>query len=113
MSMQNSIPISTTPPITEASLCTWLGQAVPGDTFTYFRGALARATCRFASTLGQDERVALCRLAARARKLADSGLAHLVQRRHGFEDYEYILVARRRPRRAAVNLLPKILAEAA
>lgn len=57
--------------------------------------------------------MALCRLAARARRLADSGLAHLVQRRHDFEDYEYILVARRRPRRTVVDLLPRILAEAA
>ncbi|MCC7495867.1 MAG: hypothetical protein IT204_26175 [Fimbriimonadaceae bacterium] len=100
-------------PFTETALCRWLGHAMPGDTFTYFRGALARSACRFATTLAQDERVELCRLAARARKLADSGLAHLVQRRHGFEDYEYILVARRRPRPAVVNLLPKILAEAA
>lgn len=113
MSMQNPIPISTTPPLTEAALCRWLGHAMPGHTFTYFRGALARSVCRFASSLTQNERVELCRLAARARKLADSGLAHLVQRRHGFEDYEYILVARRRPRRAVVNVLPKILAEAA
>jgi hypothetical protein len=36
-----------------------------------------------------------------------------VQRRHGYEDYAYILVARRRPRRNGSSLLPMLLAEAA
>jgi hypothetical protein len=36
-----------------------------------------------------------------------------VQRRHGYEDYAYILVARRRPRRDASSILPLLLAEAA
>jgi hypothetical protein len=36
-----------------------------------------------------------------------------VQRRHGYEDYAYILVARRRPRRYASSILPLLLAEAA
>ena len=53
------------------------------------------------------------RLAARAWKLAELGLADIVQRRHGYEDYAYILVARRRPRRAASAILPMLLAEAA
>ena len=45
--------------------------------------------------------------------LAEAGLADLVQKRHDFEDYSYILVARHRPRRAAHAVLPILLAEAA
>jgi hypothetical protein len=63
--------------------------------------------------LPEQERTALQRLAARAWKLAELGLADIVQRRHGDEDYAYILVARRRPRRAASAILPMLLAEAA
>ena len=63
--------------------------------------------------LPEQERTALQRLAARAWKLAELGLADIVQRRHGYEDYAYILVARRRPRRTASAILPMLLAEAA
>ena len=37
----------------------------------------------------EPERTALQRLAARAWKLAELGLADIVQRRHGYEDYAY------------------------
>jgi hypothetical protein len=52
-------------------------------------------------------------MANRAWRLAEAGLAHLVQRRHGFEDYEYVLIARPRPRRIGSTVLPLLLAEAA
>lgn len=104
---------AVTKPLTEASLCTWLGAASAGDSITYHRGALARQVCPHLACLPNDERVALQRLAARAWKLADMGLADIVQRRHGYEDYAYILVARRRPRRFASSILPLLLAEAA
>ena len=55
----------------------------------------------------------LARLAGRAWMLCEQGLAHLVQRRRGEEDFEYLLIARRRPRRAASAILPMLLAEAA
>ena len=55
------------------------------------------------------ERTRLAKLAARARKLADAGLAHLVQRRHDAEDFSYFLIVARRPYRA----MPTLLAEAA
>lgn len=100
-------------PLTEAALCAWLGAAAPGDAIAYHRGALARQVCPQLGCLPAEERVALARVAARAWKLAEAGLAHLVQRRHGFEDFEYILVARRRPRRSASTILPMLLAEAA
>lgn len=100
-------------PLTEAALCRWLGAAAPGDTFVYHRGALARDICPQLNLLSQDDRVALARLATRAWKLAEAGLADLVQRRRDFEDFEYLLVARRRPRRLPSGVLPQLLAEAA
>ena len=71
------------------------------------------STTSFTVSISQEERVDLARLATRAWKLAEDGLADLVQRRRGFEDFEYLLVARRRPRRVSPSLLPQILAEAA
>lgn len=100
-------------PLSEAALCAWLGAAAPGDAIAYHRGALARQLCPQLACLPAEERVALARLANRAWKLAEAGLAHLLQRRHGFEDFEYLLIARPRPRRAVANLLRRILAEAA
>ena len=115
MIMHNPIPIApvVAQPMTELALCRWLGAAAPGDRITYHRGALARQVCSQLQCLPEPERTTLQRVAARARKLAEDGLADLVQRRHGFEDFEYLLIARRRPRRSAPNLLPQLLAEAA
>ncbi len=100
-------------PLTEAALCAWLGAAAPGDRISYHRGFLARQTCKQLACLPEPERIALLGVASRAWKLAEAGLADLVQQRHDFEDYSYILVARRRPRRAAPAVLPILLAEAA
>lgn len=97
-------------PLTETALCRWLGAAAPGEAITYHRGALARQLCPQLNLLAPEERVRLARLSSRALKLAEASYAHLVQRRHGFEDYAYIVIARRRPRRTAPALL---LAEAA
>jgi len=102
---------AVTKPLTEASLCTWLGAASAGDSITYHRGALARQVCPYLVCLPNAERVALQRLAARAWKLAEMGLADIVQRRHGYEDYAYILVARRRPRQHEANILRLLMAE--
>lgn len=97
----------------ETALCRWVGTAAPGQTLTYFRGALARSLCPQLALLDAQQRSVLGKLARRAWKLADEGAAHLLQRRHGFEDYEYVLVARRRPRRSVQSLLPRLVAEAA
>ena len=45
--------------LTEASLCSWLGAAAPGDRLTYFRGALARSICPQLKLLEDQERLAL------------------------------------------------------
>jgi hypothetical protein len=100
-------------PLSEAALCAWLGAAAPGERLAYHRGFLARETSPLTQLLPDAERLALLRLANRAWALAEAGLAHLVQRRHGHEDYSYLIVARPRPRRATPSILPAILAEAA
>ena len=111
-----SLPFPLPPqaaPLNETALCRWIGAATPGDAITYFRGTLARSLCPQLGLLDDSQRASLGKLAQRAWKLADDGLAFLVQRRHGYEDYEYVLVARRRPRCIQPSLLPRILAEAA
>lgn len=100
-------------PVTEASFCAWLGAAAPGDTIIYHRGALARDTCAQLHILTPDERVRVARLAGRALKLGEAGLIHLVQRRRGVEDFEYLAVARPRPRRMDRSLMRLLLPDAA
>ena len=107
------IPNATRSPLTEAALCAWLGAAAPGDRLMYHRGFLARQVCAQVACLPEAERLALQRLANRAWKLAEAGLADLVQQRNGFEDYSYVLVARHRPRRVDISILPVLLAVAA
>jgi hypothetical protein len=107
-----NIPSATTP-LTEAALCKWIGAAAPGDTLVYHRGFLACDTSAVLQLLPEPERVALMRIAGRAWKLADAGLAHLLQRRNGGEHYEYLIVARARPRRAQPQLLAHLLKETA
>jgi hypothetical protein len=113
--MATCSPIPTPPPapLTEAAFCAWLGNAASGDAITYHRGALARETCPSLNLLSADERVRVARLSSRALKLAEAGHVHLVQRRRGFEDYEYLAIARRRPRQISPLLLRRILVEAA
>ena len=101
------------PPLNEATFCAWLGAAAPGDAVTYHRGALARDTCPQLNLLSLDERVRVARLSSRALKLAEAGLLHLVQRRHGFEDFAYVAIARPKPRRNASALHGLLLKEAA
>ena len=107
------IPTPSQTLLTEAAFCAWLGNAATGDAITYHRGALARETCPSLNLLPPDERVRLARLSGRALKLAEAGHVHLVQRRRGYEDYEYVAIVRRRPRQIPPGLLPRILAEAA
>jgi hypothetical protein len=104
---------SASPPLTEAALCKWIGAAAPGDTLVYHRGFLACDSSAALQLLPEAERVALKRVAGRAWKLADAGLAHLIQRRNGNAEYEYQIVARPRPRRAQPQLLALLLQESA
>jgi hypothetical protein len=90
--------------MTEAILCRWLGAAAPGDQFEYHRGFLAVDCDSSSDRLTQREKVELRRVARRAMFAAESGLAHLVQRRNGPSDFTYLLIARPRPNTAGGSL---------
>jgi hypothetical protein len=85
--------------VTIADLENWLAVAAPGDALEYHRGFLAmdRSVGR---PLGDDDGKELNRVADAAMALAQSGLVHLVQRRHGSCDYTYIAIASRSIRRS-------------
>ena len=99
------------PPLTEAALCAWVGQATPGDRLAYHQGYLAIDTAADSLFGSPAERRSLRALADRAWKLAEDGLVHLVQRREADRDYTYLVVARRRPR-AAGGALQTVLEQA-
>lgn len=82
------------PPLTDTALCAWLGAAAPGDSVVYHRGMLALDLCKQRKRLPENERARLAKVASRAWHLAEAGLLHLVQRRRGVEDFEYIAIAR-------------------
>jgi hypothetical protein len=92
----------TVPEVCEAQFCRWLGSALPGDKLAYHRGHLVR-DCEKARN--DKQRTALLRLARRAYAASEAGLVHLLQRRHGADDYTYFAVARRKslPRRGALS----------
>jgi hypothetical protein len=82
--------------LTEIDLCGWLGQTSPGDSIEYHRGFLAVDIIPHGSRLPEKDRLELGRIARRAWWASERGLAHLIQRRHGPDDYSYIIVARPR-----------------
>ena len=104
--MSNTIiPLSTVRlRISELEFCAWLGQAVPGDRIEYHRGFLALDSVPTATRLNPKDRSELVKLGGRALWAAEQGLAHLVQRRHGPDDFSYIAIARPRPRVMPVSL---------
>ena len=81
----------------EVDLCAWLGAAQPGDTLVYHRGFLTVDCSPATSNLAKSERSRLALVARRAILAQERGLACLLQRRHGPDDYDYLIVARRRP----------------
>ena len=70
------------------------------------RGYLALDRTAFGRLGDTPARAALGLLGSRAHDLAERGLVHLVQHRHGTEDYSYFAVARPRARRAARLRIP-------
>jgi hypothetical protein len=98
--------------ITESDLCRWLGAAAPGDQFAYHRGFLAIDCDPTSGRLTQREKADLRRVAHRAMLAAESGLAHLLQRRNDPGDFTYLVIARPRPK-PAEGSLQEILAEKA
>ena len=99
--------------ITEINLCGWIGQASPGAMLEYHRGHLAHDVSPQNKKRGEDERAELLRIARRAWWASEKGLVHLVQRRHGADDYSYLVIARPKPRQPSVPLSSVLFAEAA
>jgi hypothetical protein len=94
--------------LSEVDLCGWLGQAEPGETLEYYRGFLVVDAIPHGSRLPEQDRAELSRVARRALWAADRGIAYLVQRRHGPDDYSYLVIARPRP--SASQSLSELLA---
>jgi hypothetical protein len=90
--------------ITEISLCGWLGQAAPGDTIKYHRGALAQDCAPLLSCVPESDRAELFRISRRALSAFELGFVHLVQTRHGEDDYSYLMVARKRSAKKKASL---------
>jgi hypothetical protein len=113
----NMITVVQFPPhklrLTETDLCGWIGQAAPGEALEYYRGFLAMDTFSQATRLAEREHAELVRLARRAWWASEQRLIHLVQRRHGSEDYSYLAIARPRPKQASTSLSSLLLAEVA
>ena len=79
----------------EATLCDWIAHAVPGATTIYYRGHLAFDRLPSTEVFAERERTRLVAVAKRALQAAEDGLIHLVQRRHGPQDYSYIAIKAR------------------
>ena len=104
---------SVAPPgdaITESDLCTWLGDAAPGDQLVYHRGFLALDCDPTTDRLTPRQKEQLRRVARRAMFVAENGLAHLVQRRNGPDDFTYLLIVRARQTEAVSGRKSTILA---
>jgi hypothetical protein len=106
-------PRPAAPRLTEIELCAWVAQAEPGAVLAYHRGFLALDRTAFGHLGDTPARRALALLGARAHDLAERGLVHLVQHRHGPEDYSYFAVARPRARGALPDFASHIITEEA
>jgi len=104
---------SRRPLLTEIALSGWIGQASAGDVLEYYRGFIAIDILARGSSLCPQDRAALVLLARRAWIACEKQLIHLVQRRHGPEDYSYLAVARERPICSRASLSSLLLAEVA
>ena len=99
--------------MSEEAFCAWLGTAAPGDVIEYYHGFLAIDVSPNARRLAEHHRKELARLVRRAQWASDKGLAHLLQRRHGPDDYTYLAVARFRPKTVPASITSLLLAEIA
>lgn len=101
------------PRLTEIELCAWLAQAEPGAILEYHRGYLALDRTAFGRFGGTPARAALAHVGSRAHDLAERGLVHLVQLRHGADDYSYVAIARPRPKGALPDFASLTITEEA
>ena len=108
----NVLALSRTPAATPASAPVidaagfeaWLKIARTGNSIEYHRGHLCiDRQQKFDAPDNAPEnkaRAVLHELATRALRASDRGLVHLVQRRHGREDFSYLAIKARTPVRA-------------
>jgi hypothetical protein len=101
------------PRVSEIELCAWVAQAEPGTILEYHRGFLPLDRSAFGHLADVPARAALSLLANRAHDLAERGLVHLVQHRHGPEDYSYLVVARARGKGALPDFASHVITEEA
>ena len=101
------------PRLSEIELCAWIAQADPGAVLEYHRGFLALDRTAFGRFAEAPTRTALSTLGNRAHDLAERGLVHLVQLRHGPEDYSYFAIARPRRKGALPDFATQTITEEA
>jgi hypothetical protein len=107
-------PVRIQPPrFSEIELCAWIAQAEPGAVIEYYRGFLALDRTPFGRLGDTPARAALAQLGSRAHDLAERGLVHLVQLRHGAEDYSYFAIARPRREGALPDFATQTITEEA
>ena len=100
-------------PPSEIELCAWIAQAEPGAVLEYHRGFLALDRTTFGRFADTPACAALGLLGNRAHDLAERGLVHLVQHRHGAEDYSYFAIARPRAKGALPDFATQTITEEA
>ena len=111
-----TVPDVVSPPrplaLRSDGFATWLKTARPGRLIEYHRGHLCVDRQQKPDAPDNEARAALHRLATRVLRAAEQDLVHLVQRRHGPEDFSYLAIkagktprarhhGSRSPRRAA------------
>ena len=94
---------------TEIEFCAWVAQADAGGRLEYYRGSVVADTLSPLSPLTEPERAALRKLADGAYRAAEQDLVHLVQLRHGPDDYSYLAIARPKPTRAGPSLAARLI----
>lgn len=93
----------------EDNLCDWIANAVPGALMIYYRGHLAFDRMPSTGVFTNPDRKRLIDVAKRALQAAEDGFIHLVQRRHGPQDYSYIAI-KARTRMAGRTIPPRATA---
>lgn len=68
-------------PLTEATLCDWIAQALPGERIQYHQGLLLMDRSPITSSFPPRERQRIDAVAKRAWRACELGLAHLVSQR--------------------------------
>jgi hypothetical protein len=86
-------------PLDETGICDWMAYATPGDALIYYRGHLGHDRMPSTKALPEVMRKKLVGLAARLQQASDEERVHLLQRRHGDDDFSYIAIKSARPRK--------------